>query len=176
MFSIFNQQKPASSKGLKRELLQQECLLLIPKKRYFTTESGFRNQTLLFLQKNYSELKNIRKNIRFIFILVLPVYFFIVQNSLLNKHSHFYANGMVITHSHPLNHENESHGEKHHHSKTEICFFQNLKIDYFRITPEIQVEFKNDKLLTEFPETYLLSNYTQPVIQFISRGPPFLIS
>jgi hypothetical protein len=127
---------------------------------------------LLFLQLNNSDLKNIRKNIRYIFILVLPVYFFIVQNSLLNKHTHFYANGMVVTHSHPLNHEDENHGKKHSHSKTEICFFQNLQIDYFRITPEIQVKFRNDKLLAEFSENDLLSIYSQPVIQYISRGPP----
>jgi hypothetical protein len=131
---------------------------------------------LLFLQKNISDLKNIRKNIRFIFILVLPIYFFIVQNSLLDKHTHFYANGMVITHSHPLNHEDENHGAKHSHSKTEICFFQNLKIDYFRITPEIQVEFKNDKLITEFHDTNVCSNYPRPLIQFTSRGPPVRIT
>lgn len=83
---------------------------------------------------------------------------------------------MVVTHSHPLNHEDEDHGAKHSHSKTEICFFQNLKIDYFRITPDIQIEFINDRLLAEFPETDLLSNYSQPLIQFISRGPPLLIS
>ena len=134
------------------------------------------NKTMLILPENISDLKNIRKNIRFIFILVLPVYFFIVQNSLLDKHTHFYANGMVITHSHPLNHEDENHGAKHSHSKTEICFFQNLKIDYFRITPEIQVEFKNYTLITEFHDTNVCSNYPRPLIQFTSRGPPARIT
>jgi hypothetical protein len=151
-------------------------LIHIPKSRYFTAETAISSRIVLFLQRNYSILKNIRKNIRFIFILVLPVYFFIVQNSLLDKHTHFYANGMVVTHSHPLNHEDESHAEKHSHSKTEICFFQNLKIDYFRITPEIQVEFKNDKLITEFHDTYVCSNYPRPLIQFTSRGPPVRIT
>lgn len=131
---------------------------------------------MLILQKNNSDLKNIRKNTRFIFILVLPVYFFIVHNSLLNKHTHFYANGMVVTHSHPLNHDDESHGENHEHSKTEICFFQKLQIDYFRITPVFQIEFKNDNLLAEVPEFELLSNYPKPLIHLISRGPPFRIT
>jgi hypothetical protein len=176
VFSIFNQLKPAFGKGFKRELLQNACLMTIPKNRYFTTEPGFKNRIILILRLNILVLKNIRKNRRFIFILVLPVYFFIVQNSLLNKHTHFYANGMVVTHSHPLNHEDENHGEKHSHSKTEICFFQNLKIDYFTINPKIQVEFRNDKLLAEFSETDLLSSYSQPLIQFTSRGPPLRFS
>ena len=121
-------------------------------------------------------MENIRKNIRFIFILILPVYFFIVHNSLLNKHTHFYANGMVVTHSHPLNHDDKNQAENHEHSKTEICFFQKYQIDYFKIAPLIQVDFKNDLLITEFYDTNQHSNYSQPLIQFISRGPPFRIS
>jgi len=172
VFSFLNQLKPASGKGFKRELVQQACLMSIPKNRYFTTEPGFQNRMMLILLLNILVLKNIRKNIRFIFILVLPVYFFIIQNSLLNRHTHFYANGIVVTHSHPLNHEDGNHGEKHSHSKTEICFFQNIQIDYFRINTEFQIDFRNDSLLAKFLETNLFSNYTQPVIQFISRGPP----
>jgi hypothetical protein len=128
-----------------------------------------------FAGKYYS-LNNIRKNTRLIFILVLPVYFFIVQNSLLNKHTHFNANGIVVTHSHPVNHENGKSADTHNHSKTEICFFQSLHIDYFRISPELIIDFKNESSKAEYFETGLLSDYSSPVIQFISRGPPHLIT
>jgi hypothetical protein len=82
---------------------------------------------------------------------------------------------MVVTHSHPLNHENENHGEKHSHSKTEICFFQNIQIDYFRISTELKIDFKNESSQAEFFENDFLTDYSSPIIQFISRGPPHRI-
>ena len=123
----------------------------------------------------FCSLKNIRKNTRLIFILILPVYFFIVQNSLLNRHTHFNANGIVVTHSHPVNHENGKSADAHSHSKTEICFFQSFHIDYFRISPELKIDFRNENSQAEFFETDFLSDYSSPIIQFISRGPPHRI-
>lgn len=82
----------------------------------------------------------IRKNTKLIFILVLPVYFYIVQSSILNQHSHFLPNGMVITHSHPLDKNSEDSNGDHHHNKTEICFFSNIHFDYYLVSPQIQLE------------------------------------
>lgn len=82
----------------------------------------------------------IRKNTKLLFILVLPVYFYIVQSSILNRHSHFLPNGMVITHSHPLDKNSEGADNNHHHNKTEICFFSNIHFDYYSVSPEIQLE------------------------------------
>jgi hypothetical protein len=118
-------------------------------------------------------LKNIRKNSKLILRLVLPVYFFIVQNSLLNKHYHFYANGIVVTHSHPVKHEKGKSDDTHSHTKAGICFFQSLQIDYFRISPELKIDFKNEDVQTAVFETDPLLNYSTPIIQFISRGPPY---
>ena len=82
----------------------------------------------------------IRKNTKLLFILVLPVYFYIVQSSILNRHSHFLPNGMVITHSHPLDKNSEGSDNDHHHNKTEICFFSNIHFDYYSVSPEIQLK------------------------------------
>lgn len=87
----------------------------------------------------------IRKNSRFLFLIVLPVYFYIVQSSILNKHTHVYANGIVVTHSHPFDKENETPGKQHKHSHIEICLYSLLNFEWFQneesyvIKPEIKV-------------------------------------
>ncbi|RIJ49434.1 hypothetical protein D1614_07795 [Maribellus luteus] len=84
------------------------------------------------------------------FALMLPVYLYIVNSSIQNKHTHFYANGMVVTHSHPLHAEKGETANHHGHSKTEICFFSTLHFDIAEVPlflsfiarlPEIHVEY-----------------------------------
>ena len=100
--------------------------------------------------KNYYCLEFIRKNTRFIFILILPVYFFIVQSSLLNKHTHFYANGIVVTHSHPADSRNGESGKNHKHSKNEICFYSAIHFDYFNISPELHINYNHNPVSTDY--------------------------
>jgi len=110
----------------------------------------------------------IRENTKFLFILVIPVYFYIVQSSILNKHSHFNSNGLVITHSHPLDKDVNNHD----HTETEICFFANLHFDFFTFTPEIQIgNFEN----SSFQEYIIYDNkstYSSTFLQIKLRGPP----
>jgi len=95
--------------------------------------------TMLILPKTVTALEFIRKNTRFIFILILPVYFFIVQSSLLNRHTHFYANGIIVTHSHPTDSKDNGSGKNHKHSKNEICFYSAVHFDYYNISSELQI-------------------------------------
>ena len=113
----------------------------------------------------------IRQNIKFVFILVLPVYLFIVENSILNKHTHVYSNGLIITHSHPLNSESDG-PVNHDHTKSEINLTCGLNID-FHLAPELshisvaipsQIEIRK----TESEE---ISNKLYD-FRFIPRGPP----
>ncbi|MCK3683637.1 hypothetical protein [Maribellus sp. YY47] len=92
----------------------------------------------------------IRRHNKLWFALMLPVYLFIVNTSIQNKHTHFYANGMVVTHSHPI-HSGENEPANHHgHAKTEICFFSTLHFDVAEVPlyisslaklPEIHFEY-----------------------------------
>lgn len=93
--------------------------------------------TMLFLRNLKQEVIFIRENIKFLFVFILPVYFFIVQNSVQNKHTHFYRNGFVVTHSHPLDSGKGQPLQNHEHSKIEICFFSQVNFDFFSFTPEL---------------------------------------
>jgi len=114
----------------------------------------------------------IRKNINFLFVFILPIYFFIVQNSIQNKHTHFYSNGIVVTHSHPLNSENENPVENHQHTKTEICLFSQLNFDYYIFSQELQILAVEPP---EFIQPFLKKddNYKSVLLfQPDPRGPP----
>lgn len=114
----------------------------------------------------------IRKNIRLLFVFVLPVYFYIVQSSIQNKHTHFYSNGIVVTHSHPLDAKNNHPIGEHEHSQTEICLFQQLKIDSFINAVELNVEIK--ELFVE--RNCIFTNEEEYgftiTLQSLKRGPP----
>ena len=114
----------------------------------------------------------IRQNIKIFYLLFLPVYFYIAQNSLLNRHTHFYANGIVITHSHPIEHKEGKPINQHNHSKTEICFFHCLQIDYFKNTPEFALEYKPVIQQADFLNCIFLDDYSCPLFHLIPRGPP----
>lgn len=81
----------------------------------------------------------IQKNIKFWLVVILPVYFFIVQNSIQNKHTHFYPGGIVVTHSHPLGSDESKPANDHRHTKTEICFFHQVNFDNFTFTPQLEI-------------------------------------
>jgi hypothetical protein len=116
----------------------------------------------------------IRENIKFLFVFILPAYFYIVQNSIQNKHSHFTSNGIVVTHSHPFDAENDNPFESHQHTKTEICFFSQLNFDYYNFSPDLQV------LSVEPPECILPFLKKEVYYNSVSlfqpdpRGPPHL--
>ena len=116
-------------------------------------------------------LRFIREKRRLIFALVLPVYLFIVQASITNRHTHFYANGMVVTHSHPFDHHGKS-ADKHSHSQKEICFYTALYCDLYQSEP--------DTLMPGFYGFNLLTSCSRQIVflqdeisgQLWLRGPP----
>jgi hypothetical protein len=114
----------------------------------------------------------VRENSKLLFILFLPVYFFIAHQSLQNRHTHFYANGIMVTHSHPLSNEEGQPINEHSHSPTEICFYQLINIDYFSHSGEQLIELKipaPDKCFNRSE----IQTANQTFIQAPdSRGPP----
>ncbi len=114
----------------------------------------------------------IRKNTKVLFILVLPVYFLIIQNSILNKHTHFFANGLVITHSHPLDKSSDVPVKSHGHTQKEICLFSLLNINFHTATPEYNIDFKPTENSETFVSTSIQSEYISPIFQIVPRGPP----
>lgn len=114
----------------------------------------------------------IRKNIKFVYILVLPVYFYIVQNSILNKHTHVFSNGIVVIHSHHIDRNSNHPINEHNHSKSEIQLFCNLNIDLYFVPEQMQVEI----LLQENTTNYFVENekvaFLSDVLVVDSRGPP----
>jgi len=127
---------------------------------------------ILFLLLYRKKVVFIRKNIRLLFVFILPVYFYIVQSSIQNKHTHFYSNGIVVTHSHPVDTKNNHPIGEHEHSQTEICLFQQLKIDSFINADELNVEIK--ELFVE--SNCILANDEMHgftiLLQPLKRGPP----
>lgn len=90
----------------------------------------------------------IRKNIKLVYLLVIPAYLFVVHNSISNKHTHFYANGIIVTHSHPVGKKDGQPINKHNHTKTEICFFHSIHLDAF-IVPDVVFLKGYDLILTK---------------------------
>ena len=63
---------------------------------------------------------------------------FIMGVLLINKalftHTHFSANGTLVTHAHPFDKSNESEsGNPHQHSELELLVFQNFELLFFVI-------------------------------------------
>ena len=118
----------------------------------------------------------IRKNTKLLFILVLPVYFYIVQSSILNKHTHFYANGLVVTHSHSVDLNENEPINNHEHTQTEICLFYGINFDLYTVTPQNTVDFGIIDNIGTFAVYNIYCEYTSEISQTVPRGPPFRIS
>lgn len=115
----------------------------------------------------------IRRNIKFVYILVLPVYFYIIQSSILNKHSHFYSNGLVVTHSHIIDSENDNPINDHDHTQTEICLYCDLNIDLHTVYNQVAIDFSisvKQKILFVEQNHF---DYSTSIAQIAPRGPPF---
>ena len=103
------------------------------------------------------------------------MYLLIIQSSILNKHTHFSPNGVVVTHSHPLDKNSDDPVKSHGHSQTEICLFSVLNIDLHNSITEYVIDF----IAADNSETFIVANvrseYSSPHFQIAPRGPPFRI-
>jgi len=101
------------------------------------------------------------------------VYFYIAQTTIQTKHTHFYPNGVVITHSHPM--QSESDGEpatNHHHSKTEICFFNNLQFHSYYVSEPITIQVTSHEICTDYYIGNEIVKYGSEYLKIDPRGPP----
>ena len=114
----------------------------------------------------------IRRNIKVLFILVLPAYLYIIQNSILNKHTHVYFNGLVVTHSHNLDLGEDEAANNHQHSQTEICLFCALNIDLHVVGNDQQIDFEIFDRSTTYIVADTESKYSSHYQHSVSRGPP----
>jgi hypothetical protein len=113
----------------------------------------------------------IRRNTNVLFVFILPVYLYIVQNSIQNKHTHVYANGIVITHSHPgCNTDGE--GNEHDHSQREICLYSSISFDFYEVSPLSQVEFIKPEYDCHFLIEDEIVDCVDHAIIRIPRAPP----
>jgi len=114
----------------------------------------------------------IRNNSKLFYLFVVLLYIFIVQQTLNNRHSHFYTNGLVVTHSHPTNREEGKPIQDHHHTTNEIYFYHQVNFDYFTHTGVFQITFQ----VFTCPQDYLLTDdaiHFQYALQHPeTRGPP----
>lgn len=80
-------------------------------------------------------LKQIRRYIKFGFVLLLPAYFAMLASSVLNRHTHMLPNGIMVTHSHPF--AKNTNGEKktnHQHSGKDFVFLQSFCVGFYLTT------------------------------------------
>ena len=79
-------------------------------------------------------LKQIRRYIKFGFVLLLPAYFIMLASSVLNRHTHVLPNGIMVTHSHPF--AKNADGEKqtnHQHSGKDYVFLQSFCVGFYLV-------------------------------------------
>ncbi|MDX9882265.1 MAG: hypothetical protein RBS73_09375 [Prolixibacteraceae bacterium] len=121
-------------------------------------------------------LKHIRKYVRLGFVLLLPAYFAILANSVMNRHIHVLPDGIIITHAHPF--AKNPDGEKqanHRHTGKDFIFLQSFCIDFY-IIPVYSFDFINFKYRQEnnnflpgfFPKDIFIFNNSQ-------RAPPCMV-
>lgn len=114
----------------------------------------------------------IRRHINILFVFILPVYLYIVQNSIQNEHTHVYANGMVVTHSHPVDCQEESPIKNHEHSTSEICLYSSLHFDVYNVPLNLQLLVNLNELEIEYFVIDERVPELNPHLITSPRGPP----
>lgn len=102
----------------------------------------------------------------------MPAYLYIIQNSILNKHTHVYSNGLVVTHSHNFDLDGDEPANNHDHSQTEICLFCGLNIDLHIVGNDEQIDFEVVDRSTTYIVADTQSKYSTYYQHCVSRGPP----
>ncbi len=117
-------------------------------------------------------MNKIRKYSAFFSLLTLLAYFYIAQSNFRTKHTHFYPNGVVVTHSHPVDTKDGKPINDHHHSRSEICFFNNLQLHFYNVPDQVALPV----LLPEQNVEYVVAKddfkYQTDYLKVNPRGPP----
>lgn len=104
--------------------------------------------------------------------IVLLSYFFIAQTSIKTKHTHFYPNGVVVTHSHPIDANGDEPINNHKHSKAEICFFSVVHFGHFNVPEFACINFTPTEKHFDYPVVEFQSYTSQHIRTPDSRGSP----
>ena len=114
---------------------------------------------------------HLRKYIKLFILLVLPVYLFLLGNSMSNMHLHVLSNGMVVKHAHPFDREADSQ-EHHSHSDAETCYYQAFFLDFFDTSEPIHqliADLSASEMIVQFMELDYSFQHSNP--NYL-RGPP----
>ena len=118
-------------------------------------------------------IRILRRYMKFGFVLLLPAYFTILVNSVVNKHTHILPNGFVLTHAHPYDSSDAGFPKKHHHSEKEFFFFQSFSISDYN-TADNDVVFQK---ISKPCQVFIISQIENVTLGVFSadnprRGPP----
>jgi len=117
-------------------------------------------------------VNKIRKYSALFSVLTLVAYFYIAQSTFKTKHTHFYPNGVVITHSHPVDTKDGKPINDHQHSRSEICFFNNLQLHVYDVSDQVVLPV----LLSERSFHFIIADdtfeYQTEFLRISPRGPP----
>lgn len=120
-------------------------------------------------------IQYLRRYIRFGFLLLLPAYFAILANSVMNKHTHILPDGILLTHAHPLKSTDSNTSNSHHHSEKEFFFFQSFCIGYYTVS-ETLISFQKQSIPSEVNSP--ICHEQIPSLAFSAatphRGPPLV--
>lgn len=123
-------------------------------------------------------MEYIRKNIRIILLLLLPLYFLVVQSTITTRHTHVLANGLVVTHYHPFfSGETDTPFKDHGHSEKELRILALLHFEFYATPDPVAAIFEPVELHYEYLVSWQeqfnnRSNYSK----IIPRGPPVLLT
>lgn len=117
----------------------------------------------------------IRKYIKFGFLLLVPAYFAILANSVHNRHTHITPDGIIITHAHPFT--KNTNGEpqtNHRHSAKEFHFLQSYCVDFYEVSNN-SVCFCNFSFQPDNQCLYINADVENPFLLDLSqRAPPVM--
>jgi hypothetical protein len=114
----------------------------------------------------------IRENSKLFYAFMVVLYFLTVQQSLNTRHTHTYANGTVITHSHPIDHENGKPIQDHDHTSAEICFYHQVNFDYYTYPGTPQIILQDFPFPQDHPLLDEIAHFQYAPQKPVSRGPP----
>ncbi len=119
-------------------------------------------------------MRQIRRYARFGVVLLLPAYFTLLANSVMNRHTHVLPNGIMVTHAHPYAKNANGESQTHHqHSGKGFVFLQSFCIDFYTIS-DYSFDFTDYTYLQEknvlFPDFCLKDIFLSDNSQ---RAPPF---
>lgn len=117
-------------------------------------------------------MKFIRRHIKLLFILTLPVYLYIVQSTISNKHSHVDANGVVYVHAHPTDSRADEPVSEHEHSRTEVFMYNSLQLDYYDVAVSEGIQHFLHAAEANFPVDEFSNHFFTYYALKSSRAPP----